>query len=444
MKRLAVFAPWYAAFLGVGLTLLLFYPGYMSMDSAYQWWQARHDSYDPVHPPLMSMIWRICDQIYSGPGGMFVLQITLIWTALAAFVSALDRPPWQKCLIVLLLGFWPPLFGLSLHIWKDLWTMQAFAWTVAFLVMDLKTPSRKFRILALFALCIACAFRLNAISGALPFLFWIAHRENTHSTIKHSLRWKSGITLILAILVFASSKLPNLDSRVKENDTLWSVVTLWDASAVSLSEGKLIIPEELKDPSLTLQDLQQHFSDYTNTTIYETGKLKHGFDGPYSPEQKKALAKLAWSLPSEHGQAYFRHRLRLAELLYGWDQQGLPDGQVLMPDIVHYGDNPPVLSSPSTYRQRILSLLQSGIDTPMFATWIYLSIAVLLAGGIFLRNTSATSGLAISVAVSSLAYALPLALVSGSAEFRYMAWPLLACLMSLALMFSAWRPVKNR
>lgn len=444
MKQLAKFAPWYAAFLGIGLTLLLFYPGYMSMDSAYQWWQARHASYDPVHPPLMSMIWHFCDQIVSGPGGMFILQIVLIWTALAAFASALKLSLWQKFLLVLLLGFWPPLFGLSLHIWKDLWTMQAFAWAVAFLVMDLKTASKKFRVLALLSLCFACVFRLNAITGVLPFVFWIAHRESDNSAARKSLLWKSSVTLVLAVLVFAFSKLPNLDSRVKENDTLWSVVTLWDASAVSLSEGKLIIPEELKDPSLSLQDLQLHFNDYTNTTIYETGKLKHGFDGPYSPEQKKALVHLAWSLPAEHSDAYFRHRFRLAELLYGWDQKGLPDGQVLMPDAVHYGDNPPVLSSPSPYRQLALSLLQSWIDTPLFAGWIYLAIAMLLAGGIFLRNKSATSGLVVTVAVSSLAYALPLALVSGSAEFRYLAWPVLACLMSLALLFCAWRPFKEQ
>ena len=444
MKPALRFAPWFTALFGIGLTLGLFYPGYMSWDSAFQWWQARHGMYDSVQPPLMSMIWRLCDQVWSGPGGMFVLQITLIWTALAAFASALDRPTWQKCLLILLLGFWPPLFGLSLHIWKDLWTMQAFAWAVALLVMDLRTPARKFRILAVFALCLACAFRHNAITGALPFLFWIAHREYRSVAIRHSRFWPWAITVFLAMLVFTFSKLPNLDSRVRENDSVWSVVTLWDASAVSLSENKLLIPDELKDPSLNLQDLQRHFSDYTNTTIYESGKLKHGFDVPYSPEQKKALAALAWSLPFEHGHAYFRHRLRLAELLYGWDQQGLPDGQVLMPEIVHYGDNPPVLSSPSPYRPRVIGLLQSWIDTPVFAAWIYLGIALLLAGGIFLRNTSATGRLAITVAVSSLAYALPLALVSGSAEFRYLAWPLLACLMSLALMFSAWRAPENR
>lgn len=444
MKRLVEFAPWYAACLGIGLTLYLFYPGYMSWDSAYQWWQARHARYDSVHPPLMSMIWRVCDKVWSGSGGMFILQITLIWTAFAAFVASLERPLWQKTVLVLLIGFWPPLFGLSLHIWKDLWTMQAFAWAVVLLAKELQQPSRALRLLALITLIAACAFRHNALSGALPFLFWIVHRENINKKINPSLIAKLAVTALLTVLVLFLSKIPNLDPRVKHTQSVWSVVTLWDASAVSLKEGRLIIPPELKDSTLSLQDLQQHFNDYTNTTVYESGKLKHSFNGAYTPEQKAALTKLMWSLPIEHTLPYLQHRMRLAELLYGLDQKGLPDGQVLMPGWVQYEDNPLVMKTGSQYEQRVLSKIQSWTDTPLFAGWIYLCIAFLLSCCIFIRHKPVAAGLAITVAVSSLSYALPLALVSGSAEFRYLAWPVLACWMSLALMLSAWRSVKAR
>ena len=436
MKRILTLAPWYAACLGIGLTLWLFYPGFMSWDSAYQWWQARHASYDSVHPPLMSMIWRICDKIWSGPGGMFVLQITLIWCALAAFVASLERPLWQKIVLVLLIGLWPPLFGLSLHIWKDMWTMLAFAWAVVFLLKDAQQASAIFRILALLAITAACAFRHNALSGALPFLFWIAYREATVRKLHPSFFRNAVVSVLLAILVLFVSKIPNLDPRVKHTQSVWSVVTLWDASAVSLKEGKIIIPAQLKDNTLNLQDLRKNFNDYTNTTVYNSGKLKHSFDRPYSPEQSKALTELMVSLPTRHTRPYFEHRTRLAVLLYGLDQKGLPDGQVLMPGIVHYKDNPAVTVSASKYQAPVLEKIQSWIDTPLFAGWIYLSISLLLCLGIFIPRKSVIAGLAITISISSLAYALPLALVSGSAEFRYLAWPVLACWLSLALLFS--------
>jgi len=436
LKRIQAFAPWVAACLGVGLTLWLFYPGFMSWDSAYQWWQARHASYDSVHPPLMSMIWSVCERLWSGPGGMFVLQITLIWSALAAFMASLERPLWQKTLLVLLIGLWPPLFGLSLHVWKDMWTLMAFAWAVVFLLKDAQQASAIFRILALLAITAACAFRHNALSGALPFLFWIAYREAAVRKLPPSFFRNVVVSVLLAVLVLLISKIPNLDPRVIHTRSVWSVVTLWDASAVSLKEGKIIIPALLKDDSLNLQDLQKNFDDYTNTTIYNSGKLKHSFDIPYSPEQSKALTELMLSLPTTHTRPYFEHRMRLAQLLYGLDQKGLPDGQVLMPGIVQYKDNPSVSGNTSQYQQPVLKKIQSLVDTPLFAGWIYLSICLLLCLGIFIPRKSATAGLATTIAVSSLAYALPLALVSGSAEFRYLAWPVLACWLSLALLFS--------
>lgn len=444
MKRIAVLFPWLTALAGVAATLWLFYPGYMSWDSAYQWWQARHASYDSVHPPLIAMIWRLCEQVLPGPGGMFVLQISLLWASFAAIATSLQRPVWQQCLLVFLLGFWPPLFGMSIHIWKDVWTMLAFAWATAFLLKDLRQPSRTLRGLALFALVAACAFRHNAITGALPFLFWIAHRENIGRKLPHSLMRKLAFTFLLSITVLGLAKLPNLDTRVKPSSDLLSAVILWDAAAVSLAENKLIIPPVLTKGNLTLGDLKTHFSDYSCATIYESGKVLNSLEFSYSEAQSRAFAELTWSLPLEHTQAYLQHRLRISELLLGLDQQALPDSQVLMTVRVPFADNPAISVPPSETRMLVQNRLESWIDTPWFAGWIYLSLAVLASLAIFLKRRTAGIDLSITVAVSSLAYALPLVIVSGSAEFRYLAWSVLASLISLALMFSTWRSEKIR
>jgi len=444
LKRIAVFFPWLMALAGIGIMLWLFSPGYMSWDSSYQWWQARHAEYDSVHPPLLAMIWRLCEQVWQGPGGMFALQISLLWASLAAVASALERPVWQQCLLVLALGFWPPLFGMSIHIWKDVWTMLAFAWAVAFLLKDLQQASRTMRVLALLALVAACAFRHNAITGALPFLFWIAHRENFGRTTAHAFAKKSALGILLCLSVLGLSKLPNLDPRVKSADHLLSAVILWDASAVSLQKGKLIIPPELSKDSPTLEDLKTHFSDYSAATIYESGKILNSLQFPYSAAQSQAYDELTWSLPLDHTQAYLQHRLRLTELLLGLDQKALPDSQVLMPVRVPFADNPEVSVLPSENRRLVLETLQSWIDTPWFAGWIYLSLALLTCLAIFVKNRSVQVELSIVVAVSSLAYALPLSIVSGSAEFRYLAWPVLASLISTAILFASWRAEKTR
>jgi hypothetical protein len=432
-------APWLAALLGWALVLFVFWPGYMSWDSAYQWWQARHDRFDSVHPPLLAMIWQLTDRFVEGPGGMFALQCALLWSALALFAAALPVRPLWRALVVLGIGLWPPLLGLQPHVWKDLWTLAGFAWALALLAQDLRAPHRGWLAGAVLALVFACAFRHNAITGALPLLGWIAWRAFSSRPAGA----RRGIAMLaltagLAVIVVSVASLPARDGRVRHTEAIWSVVTLWDAAAVSLAEDRLVYPPELVDPTLTLDDLRGKFADYSNTTVFETGKLRHSFDGPYTPAQHAALRQLAWALPTEHTAAYAAHRWRLAQLLYGWDRAGLPDGLVLMPGLHAYGDNPPLAVERSALHDRMLAGLRALVDTPLFAGWIYLLLCLAVIGFAWRRGAGHPPlALAAAVAASSLLYALPLALVSGSAEFRYLAWPVLATLAALVLVAAA-------
>ena len=438
MRRLA---PWLAAALGAGLVLWVFWPGYMSWDSAYQWWQSRQDQFDSVHPPLMAMVWQISDRVVEGPGGMLALQVLMLWSALALFAAALPMPAAGRAFVVLFLGLWPPLLAMQPHVWKDLWTLAGFAWALALLAQDLRGPHRGWRLGALLALVFACAFRHNAITGALPLLAWIGWREVVGYapawTARRRLLPAAVITGAMAVGVWVLAALPAQDARVRHTERVWSVVTLWDAAAVSLSEGALVYPPALVDPTLTIDELRTHFTEYSNTTIYGTGKLRHSFDAPYSAEQRDAIDALAWSLPRDHAAAYLAHRWRLSQLLFGWDRDALPDGLVMMPGLHAYGDNPPVAPQSHPQHPRALATLQSLVDTPLFAGWIYLLACgvIALIGAARMRRTPGAA-LAAAVALSSLAYALPLALASGSAEFRYLAWPVLATLASALLLAS--------
>jgi hypothetical protein len=447
--------PWAAAALGLAAVLIVFWPGYMSWDSAYQWWQARHDRFDSVHPPLLAMIWQPMDRIVEGPGGMFALQCTLLWSALALFAAALPVRPMWRALIVLGIGLWPPLLGLQPHVWKDLWTLAGFAWALALLAQELRTPHRGWRVGAVVALVFACAFRHNAITGALPLLGWIAWRalSSRPAGVRRGITLAALTVALAGVVVFLAS-LPARDGRVRHTEAVWSVVTLWDAAAVSLAENRLVYPPELADPTLTLDELRGKFAEYSNTTVFETGKLRHSFDGPYTREQRDALQRLALALPTQHTAAYAAHRWRLAQLLYGWDRAALPDGLVLMPGLHAYGDNPPLAVERGALHDRALAGLRVLVDTPLFGGWIYL----LVCGGVIalawrrrgprhanppdpamraLGAAASARGLAVAVAASSLMYALPLALVSGSAEFRYLAWPVLATLAALVLSMRA-------
>jgi len=423
---------WLAAVLGLAVAVLAFYPGYMSWDSAYQWWQARHGQFDPTHPPLMAMIWQLTDRLVPGPGGMFLTQQVLYWLALGGFAAALPCRAGYRALLVLVLGFWPPVFGVSAYIWKDVWTLGAFAAAAALFAGEIQRPSRVRLALALLMLALACSFRHNAITGAVPLVFWAVVRWPTDGGFR-SVRTPL-LTLALCLAVLGAAKLPDLDSRVTPVDSVWSVVTLWDAAAVSLREGELVYPSELADPELTLEELREHFVDYSNGPVFLTGKLNHSLDGPYTEQERNALRQLAWDLPSRYPASYFGHRLRVSELLFGWDRAGLPDGQVFWPILHGYKDNPVLEVERSSFQLAIAQRLVGLVDTPWFAGWLYLvGAAILMALGWVWRRMP-HAGLGAALAASSLGYALPLSLASGSSEFRYLAWPLLASLMALVLL----------
>lgn len=432
--------PWVAGAGGLLLSLWLLQPGYMSFDSAYQWQQGRLGRYDDVNPPVMAMLWGVVDRVVPGPLGMFVLQAVLFWTALAGIASGIAwRPRWQV-LLVLGWGLWPPLFGLLAHVWKDVWTMALFALAVWALQAELRRPSGLLRGAALLALLLGCAFRHNAISGALPLVAWWAARTlRAHALPAGRAGWRLLVlTLAAGVLVQLGAGLPSRHPAARRVGAVWSPVPLWDMAAVSLREGRLLFPPGFATPELTLDELRGYFSEYSGTTIFQTGHVRNTFYWSHSAEDERRLL-MAWlRLPVDHGRAWAAHRLRLSALLFGWDRAGRPDFLVFSLTRYELAGNPQLRYRPSRAQPYVMGRLMRLAGTPLFAGWLYLLLAFVTAvvcGRIAARPPSPPrAGLALAVALSCLAYALPLVLVAASAEFRFFSWPVLAALLAPPLL----------
>lgn len=442
----ARWAPWLAAAAGCAFACWLLAPGWMSWDSAYQWKQARTGAFDATHPPLITLLWAWIEPFWSGPMPMLVLQQVLLWGALGGIAASLPTH-WSLCAgLVLVLGLWPPLLLLSGHIWKDIPMLGAFALAVWMLRLELAQPGWRWRLLAVLMLLLACLCRHNAITGAAPLLLWIVWRSLPTLPRFAALQPAPGPllraalalppALVLALAVHALAQLPNHAPGVKNPQALWSVVALWDLAAVSLDEGVLLAPAAFQMPEAQVEALRPHFNHWSNTTLYESGQLVHTLWKRF-PDADVAALRRAWlRLPFEHPGPYFAHRLRVAALLFGFDNAALPDHQVLMAGQFAMEGNPPVAVPSRPARDALLAWATRNVDGPFFMGWLYLLLALgtgLVALPGFLRD-SPQAALAGAVAASALCYALPLAVVSGSAEFRYLAWPLLAALLAPLLL----------
>ncbi len=439
----ARWAPWLAAAAGLAFTVLAFYPGYLSFDSADQWQQARHFAFNDLHPPAFAMLWHLVDRIWPGPGGMFVLQALLYWAGLALLIAQLNASAVVRAGLVLLLGLWPPLFGLLPHLWKDVPMAGLLTLAAALAMADLRRPLAMRRWALLLCLLATGALRHNALPALLPFAGWWLWREADLRGWHGRRAYKTLASVALTVLLGFTAQLPARHPAVTHTNSPWSVVALWDIAAVSIAEQRLLFPPGFAKPELTLDELDRHFREDTNTTIYVGDKLRHSLGTPYSPAQRAALARAWLLLPFDHARAYFQHRLRLSKLLFGFDRNALPDYLVLSPGIVVLGDNPPVHANASALHRWVQQTLDVLVDTPLFAGWLYLLLSAALAIVAWRRRAQAQARLVLVLIASALLYTLPLILIAGSAEFRYLIWLVQASVLSLVLLVTKPSPVQS-
>jgi hypothetical protein len=64
---------------GYALTVLVFYPGYITVDAQYVYADAQAWQFGDWQSPAMGVLWRFIDPIAPGAPAMFLLTATLYW-----------------------------------------------------------------------------------------------------------------------------------------------------------------------------------------------------------------------------------------------------------------------------------------------------------------------------------------------------------------------------
>lgn len=458
-------AAWVVAAAGFALTLATFWPGYLSWDSAYQWWQARGGALDPAHPPVMVRTWQLVRMVLPDPGGMLAVPAAIWWVAMAIFANALGGSAWRRGATVALLGAWPPLFALLPHLWKDVWMSALFALAVACLAAEARVPRpgeraphrTAWRWVAVAALTVGCAFRFNALPAVIPLVAWLGFRATGKPWTRMGRRvpgpLERGVSQGFGLLAVVWLGGVFLNHSPNRDVPVWPSVALWDLAAVSIAEDRVLFPPDWIEPSLTVADLRRDFSPHVNVPSFANGQLKLNYYFDYTPAQYAEL-RAAWlRLPLDHPRAYFAHRAEVGAYLFGLRQAAHPDGSVLSPGVVAFKDNPPLAPNDGALNRTLQPALSSLVDTPLFAGWPYAVLALGLAavwgrtwrrGGARGADHAAAGALSGVVALSALALAAPLPLLAPAADFRYLMWTVLAALMAGALRLAAPSPISRR
>lgn len=422
-----------AAVCGMVATWLAFFPGWSSSDSLQQYLQATGGMrLDDVHPPLMAGLWHVADAVWPGSAGLFVPFVAAWWTGLVTSVWQLFERTWQRGCALVLVGFWPASFLLLGHVWKDVGMSAALLLACAAILRWHRGGARMWGVFAVFALLCACGFRHNGVFAAWPLLLWLCWPRA--GEVRH-VRMRVAMALALSMVLAATPMMIARAVGAVRGDA-WTVVALWDIAAVSVAQDAMLMPPSVVAPDLRVDDLRAGYRPWANPPLFASGKILLSLYVPYSDAQRVELRRAWWRTVRAHPRDYLAHRGELARhLLLGYDAR-LPFQLVYVPERLSIvGETPRLV--PLERDDLPARLAPSLWTTPLFAGASYLALAVFAAAGVLRASHRTRRVPVLALAASAWSNALPLLLIAGSAEFRYLFWSVLASLLAV---LAAWFP----
>ncbi len=432
---------WIVAVVGAVAYASAFYPGAMSFDSAYQWWQARGGESTNIQGVGMTWFWRATNAVAPGPGAMFLLQLLLFWSGLALIAEHLSAPIQWRSAFMLVAASAPVSFVLFSHVWSDVMLIAVLTCAVG-AMLRCRAGYRFWLVPGWALLFVAVTLRHNAVAAVFPLLIYMGHLRNMSAGGDTGTLLRSTAMALLVSLLFLFATYA-IERTVDQPRTLFSATQLWDLAAISIDTGEILLPSSTYQRKLTLEDLRQAFVPYTNATLF-TGKhveIRQPFFSladPVNGEIRRAWIAAIFA----HPRAYLAHRWALSLGLFGSKPRDWPSGLVYFDGMFQYNDNPPVKPNTNSAHAWFVRLFEAMRDSVLVSAWPYLALSIVALVVAWRRRQDADMGPAFAVLISGLLYAAPLPFIAPAAELRYTGWTCLAALIGAALVFAARK--KNR
>jgi hypothetical protein len=436
-RRLYSFCLLLVIIAGLLTTVIVFAPGYMSSDSIDQLAQGRSGRYGDWFSPVMSWFWGRLDCVVPGPLGMLVFHNLLFWSGLGLWV-ALVAPRWNlivKCLLVLVIGFFPPIFLLLSTIWKDVGMAAAFLFASALLLYAERRRSLASLVLSLPALWYGVAVRHNAAIAALPLTIYagfigltlLAPRSARANGRRTAAIVISGLGLLMLMLVLNGIVSRHLTRNISSFPI--QQILVHDVVAISIGTTTVLLPDYLKSgpQQPSVEDLEKIYTPDGVVPLFCCDNTVTRLELTKDPGRITSLERVWADAVFSHLGIYLTHRLRVFESQFGIGRSSVcyPYHRGIVPNNLGISyQEPPVASGVFAH----MSKVQDGL---LFRGWLYVGInAILLLGAMLGRSRLALNRAAIlAVSASGLIYGLGYMVTATSCDFRMEYWIVVAALV---------------
>ncbi len=449
MTRLVVLAVMAAL---CAMQMFALFPGYMSFDSAYQWWQARGAPITSLWPPGSTYLLWFSDRIGAGPPGVFILQLAAYWGA-AATLALTRQTRLGVVFSAIAIASLPVTWIVLPHLWSDVQLALLLLWAALALDLASRDQNRRSRngllTISLSLLVLSSLFRHNAVAASFPIVVWwatvYARSKGTNATASRAQLFRvTGLTFLIttAILAFSVINIRAVSSIRADN---FALTQIWDLQAISVRTQTMLVPREISE-NATLADLQSSYSPVNAVPMYERSKARWPNATLGLSDKEKSALWRAWAdAVAAHPATYVSHRLHVLRRTLGPKRVPEIDGGSDERQLMHLQDNPPLVFKNPAEMTKLNRFVDALKPNWWASALVWIAAAVALVVSVLTRELlSARSNntrapwldflAPVALCASALLYLFSLAVAAPAADLRYAFWPCVA--MALAVSFA--------
>jgi hypothetical protein len=417
---------------GYALTVLVFLPGYITVDAQYVYADAQLWRFGDWQSPAMGVLWRLIDPIAPGAWSMFLLTVTLYWLGFGVLALIAVRQSLWLGVITPLLALAPPAFFFVGLIWRDV--LFGVVWLAAavliFAAAERATAVRvTAQVIALILVAFGVLLRPNAAVAAsllAAYVLWPKRFEVKRAAIAFA----PAFVLFWALVPFVYYGLLG----AKRQNPLHSIV-VFDLGGITHFTGENQFPVAWNAEQTAL--LAERCYDpvrwdsywHVEPCPFVMQRLEQPDDRIFGTPRLTAAWRRA---VAAHPLAYLAHRATFMRQFLARSNLVLPVWDWAPPEAA-YGKRRAF--------KPLLELHDALQPTLLFRPGLWLALALALLALAWRRRATPAGAFAVGVTASAVVYVITFFVVGVAADFRYAYWCVLAALVGAVAATLAYSPL---
>jgi hypothetical protein len=414
----------------------VFYPGFMSYDTLFALRSAKNGVTDPTWPPMASYVWRVVGLVSYEPSAMHFSQVFLLLLAIFYILVTLTKKLFYATVFLLVYLSIPVVLGTVAAIWKDV-LMAAFLLAGFAIIISLRfiTNRRRFvalSLLSVFVIFLGVCSRHNAITGAIPLLFYLAWTVCLRGFQRPLHLWLMTVLLgsVLTIAVFSAKtcldnySLPDFVKMTNNNSGFFPSSQVVDIAAASVCVGSNLFTDMAHD--LSLADLQSGYNPrHINLASGKFNTFYISLRDNYFVDNR--INKIWMNVAVHHPICIFNSKFQLAKYLIGANEgeQFLITAPSV--DSNEFGYTLPI----SSLRDSIVIYIIHASQLPILRPWFFYLIAITFF--VYKALSKSLTADSLILFLSAILYFSGLVLLGNAADARLTFYTTTALLMFIFL-----------